>query len=67
MNEIKFACPHCDQHLQAAESLGGRQFQCPGCNHHIRVPTPFGKEDQTAFKPETGHTWDTFVMAKVIK
>jgi hypothetical protein len=29
MKEFKFACPHCNQHIQVAENLAGRQFQCP--------------------------------------
>jgi hypothetical protein len=60
MKEFKFTCPHCAQHLQAAESLAGRQFQCPGCNHLIHVPQP----SNAARKPvrlESGHTWDTFL------
>ena len=61
MNELKFSCPHCNQHLQAAEQLAARQFQCPNCNHLIRIPAAPGKTAQ--FDPKSGMTWDTFVSS----
>ena len=59
MNEFKFSCPHCDQHLQCDEQFSGREIQCPGCNHLIRIPPAPGKTVE--FKPESGMTWATFV------
>ncbi len=38
MSEIKFACPHCDQHIACDESLGGRSLQCPACLGVMRIP-----------------------------
>lgn len=67
MNEFKFACPHCEQHIQTAEDLMGRQFQCPNCNHLIRVPFPPGREETKSAAPESGHTWDTFMMPRILK
>jgi len=67
MNEFKFSCPHCDQHLQVAEELGGRQFQCPGCNHLIRVPRPPRRGDSWSGTVETGRTWDTFLPPVIRK
>jgi transcription elongation factor Elf1 len=61
MNEFKFNCPHCQQHLLVAETLAGRQFQCPGCNHLIRVPRPPGREDTRSGTVESGRTWDTIL------
>lgn len=61
MKEFKFACPHCAQHIQAAEDLMGRQFQCPSCNHLIRVPRPPGREETKSGTVESGKTWDTFI------
>jgi hypothetical protein len=66
MNEFKFACPHCNQHIQAAEDLIGRQFECPGFHHLIRVPPAPGKEDQSP-TVESGRTWDTFVAPRILK
>ncbi|MGH7975547.1 MAG: hypothetical protein ACREC8_02660 [Limisphaerales bacterium] len=59
MNEFKFLCPRCDQHLQCDEQHSGRQIQCPKCHHLIVVPSAPG---QTAdFKPQSGMTWNTFI------
>jgi len=38
MSEIKFACPHCDQHIACDESYGGRVLQCPACLAAMRIP-----------------------------
>src|SRR6516164_7417152 len=59
MPDFKFACPHCDQHLQCDQRMSGRQIQCPHCNTLIRIPPVPGKTVQYA--PESGKTWDTFV------
>jgi Zn finger protein HypA/HybF involved in hydrogenase expression len=31
MPDIKFACPHCQQHIQAPEGYAGREIACPSC------------------------------------
>lgn len=31
MSEIKFNCPHCNQHLSASEEYIGYEVECPGC------------------------------------
>jgi hypothetical protein len=59
MNEFKFACPHCQQHLQCDEQFSGREIQCPGCNVLIRIPSIPGKT--VNYTPESGKTWATFV------
>ena len=61
MNELKFSCPHCDQHLQCDEQFSGREIQCPGCNHLIRIPSIPGKT--VDYQPESGKTWATYVPA----
>jgi len=61
MNDFKFNCPHCDQHLQCDPQFSGREIQCPGCSHLIRIPKAPG---QTAhYQPEVGQTWATHVGA----
>ena len=59
MSEYKFACPHCEQHLQCDEQLSGREIQCPNCHHLLHIPPVPGKTAQ--YSPESGKTWATFV------
>ena len=40
MNELKFACPVCGQHLTAAPADSGRQIDCPTCFQKLIVPEP---------------------------
>ena len=62
MSEFKFSCPHCDQHLQCDERLGGRQIQCPACHHLITIPlSPAQQAQQGPPNVESGNTWNTFI------
>ena len=38
MNEIKFACPHCRQHIECDENYSGLQINCPACRGPMLVP-----------------------------
>lgn len=38
MAELKFSCPHCQQHIQADEGYAGLQIQCPSCRGSLIVP-----------------------------
>ncbi|HZR19025.1 MAG TPA: hypothetical protein VFE51_17185 [Verrucomicrobiae bacterium] len=38
MADIKFACPHCSQHITCDELWGGHQLNCPSCNNPLTVP-----------------------------
>ena len=38
MPDIKFACPHCQQHIAADSEYGGMQINCPTCNGGLIVP-----------------------------
>jgi len=38
MREIKFACPHCSQHIACDEAYCGYQIQCPACQGGLIVP-----------------------------
>ncbi|HXT40976.1 MAG TPA: hypothetical protein VN887_13275 [Candidatus Angelobacter sp.] len=38
MNEIKFACPHCQQHIACDEGYCGHQIACPACAGGMIVP-----------------------------
>jgi hypothetical protein len=38
MSEIKFACPHCTQHIACDEDYAEAQIECPGCGKPMTVP-----------------------------
>src|SRR5579859_4073592 len=38
MADIKFACPHCAQHITCDELWGGHQLECPSCKNPLTVP-----------------------------
>lgn len=40
MPDLKFACPHCRQHLEAPAEMFGTDIACPSCNKGIQVPWP---------------------------
>lgn len=38
MADIKFACPHCNQHITCDELWAGHQLNCPSCKNPLMVP-----------------------------
>ena len=38
MSEIRFACPHCAQHIACEESYRGASIDCPACQGRMIVP-----------------------------
>ena len=38
MADIKFSCPHCNQHITCDELWGGHQLACPSCQGTLTVP-----------------------------
>ena len=38
MADIKFSCPHCQQHIQAEPGYAGLQINCPACKGSLIVP-----------------------------
>jgi len=36
--DIRFACPHCAQHIVVDESGAGLQIECPDCHSQLAVP-----------------------------
>jgi hypothetical protein len=38
MSEIKFACPHCSQHVACDDAYCGERINCPGCGLEMRIP-----------------------------
>ena len=39
MNDVKFSCPSCGQHIQCDETHTGENLPCPGCARLVRVPS----------------------------
>ena len=40
MNEFKFNCSNCGQHLAATDEMVGREIPCPTCQHSLVIPAP---------------------------
>lgn len=38
MRDLKFACPHCEQHIQCEDSSAGKTIPCPACGSSVVVP-----------------------------
>ena len=38
MSDIKFACPHCGQHIACDSDFGDLAIDCPGCKKGMVVP-----------------------------
>jgi len=38
MRDLKFACPHCEQHIQCEDSISGQTIPCPACGKPVVVP-----------------------------
>ncbi len=47
MADIKFACPHCQQHIQAEPGYAGMQISCPACGGSLTVPGSQGASAPT--------------------
>ena len=37
MSDMKFLCPHCQQHFQCDESYSGREISCPACHAQVSI------------------------------
>jgi len=38
MPDLKFSCPHCQQHIEADPGYAGMPINCPTCNRGLTVP-----------------------------
>ena len=38
MRDLKFACPHCEQHIKCEDYLAGQKIKCPACGGDVVVP-----------------------------
>jgi len=48
MSEIKFACPHCTQHLVCDASCAGQSINCPLCQRGLVVPQALALHEREA-------------------
>lgn len=49
MPEIRFACPACNEILEAPDDLAGEAVECPTCGQSMSVPTAgAGSADEPA-------------------
>lgn len=46
MNEFKFDCPTCGQHILAAHEWIGRKIDCPSCNTSLTIRAPEEPSDK---------------------
>jgi hypothetical protein len=57
---MKFACPHCGQHIEAESSWAGLMAQCPTCSGELQVPvsglrpTTPPEQPEAVFAPPNG-------------
>ncbi len=47
MSDIKFTCPHCEQHLEGDSALLGQQVQCPSCGKPFTATPPVAPAQQS--------------------
>lgn len=40
MTDMKFQCPHCNQHLAVPDELLGQTVECPACKGQMTLPRP---------------------------
>ena len=51
MADIKFACPHCSQHITCDSLWAGHQLECPSCKNPLMVPAPAAPAAAAAAAP----------------
>jgi hypothetical protein len=51
MRDLKFACPHCEQHIKCGDELAGQKITCPACGGEVLVP---GLPDEHHLRITTG-------------
>ena len=44
---MRFACPHCNAHLQSEPHLAGKTIKCPACAGKLAIPEGGDSEEQT--------------------
>ncbi|MBM3859373.1 MAG: hypothetical protein FJ395_06950 [Verrucomicrobia bacterium] len=35
---MRFACPYCNQHIEADDDMAGETIHCPFCQRQITIP-----------------------------
>lgn len=60
VSDIRFACPHCSQHLACAKGYSGHYVQCPNCQRTLVIPRPLPPPPPTQTGSKTRSTKSTF-------
>jgi biopolymer transport protein ExbB/TolQ len=66
---VRFACPHCDAHLQADATLAGKTIKCPACSQKLTIPEGIDEEEEGVVEgaegaAEGGGALDAFATQK---
>lgn len=48
MEDVIFNCPHCEQELQADDTMIGTEIECPSCHQNLTIP-----EGRPVTRPES--------------
>ena len=40
MDDLRFECPHCKQHLEAPADMAALEITCPTCRRTVTIPSP---------------------------
>ena len=64
MENFKFCCPHCEQRIEADESMRGELANCPCCNEEIVVDELSPWEDDVVAKDGSCNLSETIAVEK---
>jgi hypothetical protein len=63
MNELKFSCTKCGQHLTADPAWAGIQIKCPVCKADVTVPVPAHLSSPPLYNYESGSSLPPVIEA----
>jgi len=56
-NLVAFACPHCNQEMEAPFEMAGQTVECPTCKEELIIPSPVSNatKKRVVIKPAPNH------------
>ena len=54
---MKFACPHCQQHLEADTAQSSLQINCPSCGQSLEIPAVVSDAAAPVLRRRSRHGW----------